>query len=128
MRFSDQLALVCSLLAITSDANPLASTSNRNAFSIKQVSRPAIQRENRALHAVNRAHRRFGHGNALPAPPMSLVQKPLRKNGGKSKLSKDGRKVAASSDPKNPDMEYVCEVQVGGQPVRLNFDTGSSDL
>ena len=130
MRFSDQLALICSLLAVTSDATPLTSTSNPNAFSVKQVSRPAIQRENRALHAINRAHRRFGHGNAPAAPPMALVQKPLRKGGRKSKFSKSGKKGSetASSDPKNPDMEYVCEVQIGEQPVRLNFDTGSSDL
>ena len=128
--FSLQQALVLSLLAISSDATPLTSTSQPNAFSVKQVSRPGIQRENRALHAINRAHRRFGHGNAPAAPPMAMVQKPLRKAGTKSKLAKDGRKGSetASSDPKNPDLEYVCEVEVGGQPVRLNFDTGSSDL
>ena len=30
--------------------------------------------------------------------------------------------------PYYADSEYICNVTIGGQTLRLNFDTGSSDL
>lgn len=129
MRFLDQLVLASSFLAAASEANPIAATSDPNTFSIHQVVKHGgINRENRSLHAINKIRRKFGH-HAPAAPPLSQVQK--AKSKAKSSGVKGSSKAGSNTESaKNDDgdIQYICEVEVGGQTVRLNFDTGSSDL
>ena len=129
MRVTDQLALVGVLLAASSEGNPLTQTFDPKTFTFTQVGRPVFAHEYRGRYAVNRVLRKYANGNAPPAPPMDQVQKPLKK----AKVAKSKAKAPAgagetTAHSEGGDQEYVCEVQVGSQKVRLNFDTGSSDL
>lgn len=140
MLFADQLVLVCTLLAAVTAANPLISNNNQKGFtvhqslkqnSVSQVStKKSLQRENIGRHAINKVHRKFGHGRAPAAPPRAFVQKPMKQQEKVSKWFKFGSQKAKSetATTDGQDLEYVCHVQVGGQTVKLNFDTGSSDL
>ena len=129
MRFSDQLVLALSLLTVSSLAKP----TNPNTFHIDQIPNKGFSREHRGRHAIRKAHRKFNNKlrNTPAAPPLSKTQKPLTS---KNKASFGKSKAAdpnASTEQAKPDdqfVQYVCEVEVGGQKARLNFDTGSSDL
>ena len=129
MHFFDQLVLASSLLAAASEANPLTSTSDPSTFSVHQVVKhDGINRENRSRFAMNRIRRKFGH-DAPPAPPLSEVQRAKSKaNSSKAKGSSKSSNNSESAKNDDQDTQYICEVEVGGQTVRLNFDTGSSDL
>jgi aspergillopepsin I len=127
MRVTDQLVLACALLSAATEANPLRGSSDAKPFSINLVSRPVPAREFRGRHAMNKVLRKYANGNAPPAPPLNRVQKPMKVKGkGKSKAPAGAGQTTANS--KDDDQEYVCEVDISGQKLRLNFDTGSSDL
>lgn len=133
MRVTDQLALVCALLAVSSEANPLTQKRSPNTFSAQQVARPAHVVQYPGRNAMARVRRKFGQGGAPPAaPPVSPTrnsQKPLKKfKKAKSKANAPAGAGETQADSAEGDQEYVCEVEVGGQKTRLNFDTGSSDL
>ena len=135
MRVTDQLVLVCALLAASSAANPLTQRSDPDTFSFTMVGNKAPHRKNRGLHAVNRVLRRFGNGNAPKVKPVKQAQTPTKGNRGKkAKKSKAKSKNApagagdTTAESADNDQEYVCEVEIGGQKTKLNFDTGSSDL
>ena len=69
-------------------------------------------------------------GSIIPGP---VVMASTYKKFGKA-MPADVRAAAATSPgtvPANPeqfDSSYLCPVQIGGQTLNLDFDTGSSDL
>ena len=129
MRVTDQLGLVCALLAASSEANPLTQRQNPDTFSVTQVGRPVPPREYRGRHAINRVLRKFGNGNAPSIPPPKQAQTPMKKSKtGKSKSKAPPGASKTTADSADNDQEYVCEVEIGGQKTKLNFDTGSSDM
>jgi hypothetical protein len=79
------------------------------SFSIGQVKskNPPVRNGLKALSAVYRKY-----GGVLPKE-ISVASSP-------------GGSVVAT--PAANDREYTCPVQIGGQTVYLDFDTGSSDL
>ncbi|KAI4154862.1 MAG: hypothetical protein LQ340_001389 [Diploschistes diacapsis] len=138
MRVTDQLALVCVLLVAFAEANPITQRHNPDTFSVTQVSRPAVAHEFRGRFAVQKVRRKFGHDNAPSAPPSKQASQKSMKAKAKTGEKKDkaGKKKdkapagagETTADSADGDQEYVCEVVVGGQKTKLNFDTGSSDL
>jgi hypothetical protein len=61
---------------------------------------------------LNRVYRKYGK----KTHPKPATRKGVQKNG------------EVSTVPTPGDEEYVSTVIIGGQSVRLDFDTGSSDL
>ena len=129
MRFTDQLVLVCALLVASSEANPLTQKHNPKSFSVKEVGRPAAPRQYRGKHAMNRVRRKYGNGEVLSAPPLQHNQQPMKASSKhKSKVEAPPGAGQTTAESSQQDLEYVCEVDVGGKKMKLNFDTGSSDL
>ena len=128
MRFTDQLVLAFALLSASAWAAP----NKPNTFHIDQIPNRQLAREHRGRHAIRKAHRKFNTKlrNTPAAPSIDKTQKPLVKNA-KSKAASPKSKATDNTETAKPDeqfVQYVCEVEVGGQKARLNFDTGSSDL
>lgn len=97
-----QLALASATLLSVTVASPLE---KRGSFSVTQV--PNLKFVPNGPAAYARALQKYG--------------KTLTAGAGN-----DGSVTATPSDPY--DTEYVCPVSIDGQTLKLNFDTGSSDL
>lgn len=67
-------------------------------------------------------------GDAPKAPENFQRAKAVKSRKGDNKSQKPLGGATTVANSKNDDMEYICEIDVGGQKMRLNFDTGSSDL
>ena len=134
MRLLGQLVLAFALLAALVAARAPAPHSRRHTFSVKQVQKKVPAVPNRGFKALRKAMRKFGHADAIPKLKAKEEKRGLQKQGGKTAnkaaaAQKDA--AAASSDTAttdSQDTEYVCEVTVWTAKIRLNFDTGSSDL
>ena len=130
MKLTDQLVLACTLLGITDAAPPVANPGGKG-FSIAANLQPvaaADRHQKRSLHAINKVKRRYMTGDAPKAPQNFQRAKAVKskKGSNKSQVPIGGGKTVANS--LQDDMQYICEVDIGGQKMRLNFDTGSSDL
>ena len=125
MRFNiDQLTLAASLLATVVSATPM---SKGNTFTTKQVCATTRSNRRTGARALKFAYHRYG--KKMPskgkAGKGSDKQKAFQSRSASAK-NDDGTVVATPSDLS--DDEYTSQVQIGGQTVTLDFDTGSSDL
>ena len=125
MRFTiDQLTLAASLLATVVSATPM---SKGSTFTAKQVRATTRSNRRTGAGALRFAYHRYG--KKMPskdgAGQGSNKQKALNSRSA-SASTDDGTVTATPSDLS--DDEYICQVQIGGQTVNLDFDTGSSDL
>ena len=139
MRFSlDQFTLAAAVLATVASATPLSKRDK--SFTIKQVSAHSRSGRKHGPAAKAYAYHRYGklvsthlHDAAVKAAVNAPTARKNYKTSQKTlKGSKASVKAADSSevdaDPTSDDNEYISPITVGGQPVNLQFDTGSSDL
>jgi len=108
MPFIYQVTVAATLLALGLAA-PIEERKNRG-FSVPQV----IHNHGfltTGAHSVMKTYMKYGK-----APPANVM----------SAAAASGGTVAAT--PEQYDSEYLCPVTIGGQTLRLDFDTGSSDL
>jgi len=103
------LAAAIALSGFTEAAPVDASTSAKKSFKIEQVPNPYFKARNGTM-SVLKTYRKFR--GTLPA---SLAA-----------LASTGSVTATPSD--SYDDEYTCPVDIGGQTLNLDFDTGSADL
>jgi len=108
MHFVGSLA-VLTALAASAAAKPVENLAKRGTFVVKQVA-----------------------GRPKPAVPI-LMRRTYAKYG--AVLPESIAVAAAGADtgsvpaiPEPNDIEYLCEVTVGGTNLHLNLDTGSADL
>lgn len=112
---ASKLALFVSAAASVAAA-PAAESRATSSFSV-----PAIHNENYQRNgtlALLKAYAKYG---LTPSEPDSILNLLL----GNLVKRQDGT-VPAKPDSQN--VEYICEVTIGGQTLNLDFDTGSADL
>lgn len=127
-------ALVVGLLASTAVAAP--SNIQKRTFKVERVKNKAFKGHN-GPRALFKAYQKY----SMPVPEalMSIIQAqnaaapaaPLAKAVGGS--IKAGNATAAgtglvTATPEAQDIEYLAPVNIGGQTLNLDFDSGSSDL
>ena len=108
MRFIGQLSAASALLAFAS-ASPVERRDIKKDFTIEQtVPKPFIQS---GPAAVLSTYNKFN----VPAPEDVIT----------AAAANDG---TVTAEPAAFDSQYLTPVTVGGQPLNLDFDTGSADL
>lgn len=124
MRFSvDQLTLAAAVLITMASANPMP---KNGAFTVHQIVAPG--RSVRMTGAKAFRHTYAKHYMKLPA----RYEKNLGLHHQKTAKARTGSAAGDGSVSATPvdlsDDEYISSVEVGGQKVLIDFDTGSSDL
>lgn len=110
------VATLSAVLILTSAIGGLAAPTTLKARSSYSIT--AVRNENfvkNGTEAMLKAYRKWG---LKPTDPNSVLHSALHKR-------QDGSVVAT---PQNGDVEYTCPVDIGGQTLNLDFDTGSADL
>ena len=107
MQLIGQVGLASAVLASLAVASPIEKRGSR--FTVQQEANPAfVARSGPAAMA-----KALGKYNATLPPAIAAA------------ASNDGTEPA---QPTSNDEEYLCPVNIGGQTLSLDFDTGSSDL
>ncbi|KFY70847.1 hypothetical protein V499_08907 [Pseudogymnoascus sp. VKM F-103] len=112
---ASKLALFATAAASVAAA-PAAEAGVATSFSVPAVHNGNYQRN--GTLALLKAYAKYG---LTPSEPESIINVLL----GNLVKRQDGT-VPAKPDSQN--VEYVCEVTIGGQTLNLDFDTGSADL
>ncbi len=88
---------------------------------------PRVQQHNYipdGTFALRKAYRKFGFGTLDTFPTTNFAPKLAAANNG-GNATKDGE---VSASPTQNDAEFLSPVNIGGQTLVLNFDSGSSDM
>ena len=120
----DQLTLAASLLATVVSATPM---SQGNTFTAKQVRGTTKSNRRTGTGALAYAYHRYGKKMPSKGDAGKGSNKQKAFNSRSASASTDDGTVTATPNDLSDD-EYICQVQIGGQTVSLDFDTGSSDL
>lgn len=111
--FFTKAALVAS--ASLSLAAPATNLQAREGFSVKAV--PAGVFRKHGPSQMMKVYKKFAHVGARA--PIDVVR---------AAQDDGGQQGSVEADPEQYDQAYICPVTVGANTLKLDFDTGSSDL
>lgn len=121
-------------LALSAPA-PSAPQKRGQTFKVKRVANPNFVRRDGAA-ALIKAYRKFGM--PLPTELAATIERKTKHNGTSTAVTaKSNSTVAATNGtgsgtvaatPESGDVEYLSPVNIGGQTMNMDFDSGSSDL
>jgi aspergillopepsin I len=107
------------LLIATAAAGALAAPTLESRAA-KTFSVPAVHNDNYHRNGTLALLKAYAKYNLTPTHPDNVLNNLL------GLVKRQDGSVPAKPD--SNDVEYVCEVSIGGQTLNLDFDTGSADL
>jgi hypothetical protein len=121
-------------LALSAPA-PSAPQKRGQTFKVKRVANPNFVRRD-GTAALIKAYRKFGM--PLPTELAAATERKTKHNGTSTAVTAKSNSTAAATNgtgsgtvtatPEAGDVEFLSPVNIGGQTMNMDFDSGSSDL